>query len=104
LRPPGFTTGACASDFYADAKWRRTEAFLTLFCVQFLAILRAHVRHRGRDLVAIVLGLGPLLYHACSILILQEHGVALWVYFTAVTVVAVAIAVRIGSMALRLAA
>jgi uncharacterized membrane protein len=99
-----FTIAAWASEFYADAKWRRTEAFLTLFCVQFLAILRAHLRHRRRDAVAIVLGLGPLLYHACSIVILQGHGVALWVYFIAVTVVAVAIAVRIGSTALRLAA
>jgi uncharacterized membrane protein len=99
-----FTIAAWASEYYSDAKWRRTEAFLTLFCVQFLAILRAHVRHRGRDVVAIVLGLGPLLYHACSIVILQNHGVALWVYFIAVTVVAVAIAVRIGSVALRLTA
>src|SRR6185436_15296577 len=84
-----FTIGAWASEYYSDAKWLRTEAFLALFCVQFLAILRAHVRHRGRDIVAFVLGLGPLLYHACSILILQDHGVALWVYFIAVTVVAV---------------
>ena len=82
-----FTIAAWASKYYSDAKWLRTEAFLTLFCVQFLAILRAHVRHRGRDVVAIVLGLGPLLYHACSIAILQDHGVALWVYFIAVTVV-----------------
>jgi uncharacterized membrane protein len=99
-----FTIAAWASEFYSDAKWRRTEAFLTLFCVQFLAILRAHLRHRGRDVVALVLGLGPLLYHTCSILILQDHGVALWVYFIGVTVVAVAIAVRIGSIALRLTA
>jgi uncharacterized membrane protein len=98
------TIAAWASNHYSDAKWVRTEAFLTLFCVQFLMILRAHVRHRGRDIVAIVLGLGPLLYHACSIAILQNHGVALWVYFIAVTVVTVAIAVRIGSTALRLTA
>jgi uncharacterized membrane protein len=98
------TVAAWASDYYSDAKWLRTEAFLTLFCAQFLAILRAHVRHRGRDIVAIVLGLGPLLYHAGSITILQDHGVALWVYFIAVTVVSVAIAVRMGSTALRLAA
>jgi len=99
-----FTIGAWASQYYSDAKWLRTEAFLALFCVQFLAILRAHVRHRGRDIVSLVLGLGPLLFHACSILILQDHGVALWVYFIAVTVVAVGVAVRIGSVALRLAA
>ena len=99
-----FTIAAWASEYYSGAKWLRTELFLTLFCVLFLAILRAHVRHRGRDVVAIVLGLGPLLYHACSIAILQSHGVALWVYFIAATVVTVAIAVRIGSTALRLAA
>jgi uncharacterized membrane protein len=98
------TIAAWAAEYYSDAKWRRTEAFLTLFCIQFLAILRAHLQHRGRDAVAIVLGAGPLLYHACSIVILQGHGVALWVYFIAVTVAAVAIAVRIGSIALRLAA
>ena len=98
------TIAAWAFDYYTDAKWVRTEAFLTLFCVQFLAILRAHVRHRGRDIVAIVLGLGPLFYHACSIAILHDHGVALWVYFIAVTVVTVAIAVRMASTALRLTA
>jgi uncharacterized membrane protein len=98
------TIAAWASNHYSDAKWVRTEAFLTLFCVQFLMILRAHVSHRGRDIIAIVLGLGPLLYHACSIAILQNHGVALWVYFIAVTVVTVAIAVRMGSTALRLTA
>jgi len=96
-----FTIAVWASEYYSDAKWLRTEGFLTLFCVQFLAILRAHARHRGRDAVGLVLGLGPLFYHACSITILQDHGVALWVYFIGVTVVAVAIGARMGSTALR---
>jgi uncharacterized membrane protein len=97
------TIAGWAGTYYTSAKWIQTEIFLTVFCVLFLGILRAHVRHRRRDAVAIVLGLGPLLYHFCSIVILHQHGVALWVYFIAATVVAVAIAVRIESTALRLA-
>ena len=100
-----FTIGAWMVEYSAPAKWVRTELFLTLFCVLFLLILRAQlVRHGWRHFSSIVLAAGPLLYHVVSLGILEPHGVAVWVYLIAVTMVSVGLAVRADSTAWRWAA
>ena len=100
-----FTIAAWMIEYSAPAKWVRTELFLTLFCVLFLLILRAQLaRHGWRHLSSIVLATGPLLYHVVSLGILEPHGVAVWVYLIAVTMVSVGLAVRADSTAWRWAA
>ena len=51
-----------------------------------------------------MLATGPLLYHVVSLGILEPHGVAVWVYLIAVTMVSVGLAVRADSTAWRWAA
>ncbi|MBK5296486.1 MAG: DUF2339 domain-containing protein [Vicinamibacteria bacterium] len=100
-----FTIGAWMIEHSTPAAWVRTELFLTLFCVLFLLILRAQlVRHGWRHISSIVLATGPLLYHVVSLGILEPHGVAVWVYLIAVTMVSVGLAVRADSTAWRWAA
>ena len=100
-----FTIAMWADRFYHPDKWRRTEFFLTLFCIQFLAILTAQLkRHGWRSLVSLVLALGPVIYHLSSVAILSGHGVAPLVYLIAVTLAAVAAAVRADSARWRLVA
>jgi uncharacterized membrane protein len=99
------TIGAWAAEFYTPARWLRTELFLTLFCVLFLLILRAQLAHRGwRSVTAWVLAGAPVLYHLASLAVLEPHGVAVWVYLIAVTMVAVGLAVRADSTTWRVAA
>lgn len=96
------TIAGWAETYYTPDKWMRTELFLTLFLVLFGLILRAQVQREGwTALPSMVLATGPLLYHAASLAILQPHGVALWVYLIAVTMVTVGVAVRADSTALR---
>ena len=98
-----FTIVSWAAVFYTPAKWVRTELFLTLFCVLFVLILRAGLRRDGwRSPSALVLAAAPLLYHAASLAILGPHGVALWVYLIAVSMVGIGLAVRLESGALRM--
>lgn len=97
------TIASWAAVFYTPAKWVRTELFLTLFCVLFILILRAEVRQRGwRSPAALALASAPLLYHVASLDILGPHGVALWVYLIAATMVGVGLAVRLDAPALRM--
>ena len=97
------TVGAWADRYYSPMKWQRTELFLTLYCGLFLLILRAHVaRHGWRSLVSLLLVTGPLLYHLCSLAILNGHGVAPLVYLIAVTVTGVVLAVRADSVVWRM--
>ena len=99
------TIGAWMIEYSTPATWLRTELFLTLFCVLFLLILRAQlVRHGWRHFSTIWLATGPLLYHVVSLGILEPHGVAVWVYLIAVTMVSVGLAVRADSTAWRWAA
>jgi uncharacterized membrane protein len=99
------TIGAWMIEYSTPAAWLRTELFLTLFCVMFLLILRAHVsRHGWRDVWSVVLAGGPLLYHVVSLGVLEPHGVAVWVYLIAVTMVSVGLAVRADSTTWRWAA
>lgn len=99
------TLGAWTAEHYAPARWLRTELFFTLFCVLFLLILRAQLAHRGwRSVTAWVLAGAPVLYHLASLAILEPHGVAVWVYLIAATMVAVGLAVRADSTTWRVAA
>ena len=99
------TIGAWAAEYYTPAKWLRTELFLTLFCVLFLLILRAQLAHGAwRSVTAWVLASAPVLYHLASLAILEPHGVGVWVYLIAVTMVAVGLAVRADSTTWRVAA
>jgi uncharacterized membrane protein len=99
------TIGAWMVEYSTAAKWLRTELFLTLFCVLFLLILRAQLTHTGwRSTTSWILATAPLLYHVTSLVILEPHGVAVWVYLIAVTMAAVGLAVRAESISWRLAA
>lgn len=89
------TIGAWAAEHYTAAKWLRTELFLTLFCVLFALILRAQLaRHGWRHAASLLLAGGPVLYHLATLAVLEPHGVAVWVYLIAATVVAVGLAAR----------
>jgi uncharacterized membrane protein len=97
-----FTIFAWGNQFYSPEKWRRTEVFLTLFCALFLGILRAERgRHGWRSPTALVLALGPAIYHLSSLAVLGWHGAAPLVYLIAVTLVTVAAAARVQSTAWR---
>lgn len=99
------TIAAWMGEYYGPEKWVRTELFLTLFAVLFLLILRAQLaRHGWRSVVTLVLATAPLLYHLTSLAVIGTHGVAMWVYFIAATMVAVGLAVRADSTAWRWAA
>src|SRR4029453_17915358 len=58
------TVSVWAVEYYARSEWLRTLLFLTLFCVQFLIVLRFTIRAPGlvARLVSILLMSGPVLY------------------------------------------
>ena len=96
------TVAGWAETFYTPDKWLRTHLFLTLFCILFVLILRAQVRRQGWNGVSVaVLMAAPVLYHAASMAILAPHGVALWVYLIAVTMVGVGLGVHLDSTTVR---
>ncbi len=100
-----FTIAAWMSEYFTTEKWIRTELFLTLFLVLFLLILRAQLaRHGWRSLATLILATAPLLYHVTSLAVIGTHGVAMWVYLIAATMVAVGLAVRADSTTWRWAA
>jgi uncharacterized membrane protein len=99
------TIAAWAEEFYRPDKWLRTQFFLTLFCALFLGILIAQLRRHGwKSLVSLVLATGPFIYHLSSLAVLVGHGVAPLVYLIAVTLVAVAWAMRAQSTRWRVVA
>ena len=100
-----FTIAAWMGEYFTTEKWIRTELFLTLFLVLFLLILRAQLaRHGWRSLATLILATAPLLYHVTSLAVIGTHGVAMWVYLIAATMVAVGLAVRADSTTWRWAA
>lgn len=98
------TVLAWAGVHYRPSKYLRTELFLTLYCVMFLAIL--HLMQRARsslnDLAQVVLASAPVLYHFASIAILRRHDVALPVYLILFALAGVVWSVRTGRPWLRL--
>jgi len=100
-----FTVAAWMGQYYSADTWIRTELFLTLFLVLFLLILRAELaRHGWRSVAALILTTAPLFFHCASLAVVGPHGVAMWVYLIAATLVAVGLAVRADSTAWRWAA
>jgi uncharacterized membrane protein len=95
------TVAAWGDTYYTDAKYLRTELFLTLYCAMFVDVLRrswsrlppasALGASAGRDDTPFVMSLmmAPVAYHTCSVVILAPHGLAFLIYliaFTAITV------------------
>jgi uncharacterized membrane protein len=91
-----FTLMAWAEIYYTPAKYLRTELFLTLYCMMFVAILQQTRRSSSgwRDLAVAVLTTAPVLYHFASIGILARHSVALLVYLILFALVGVLWSVR----------
>ena len=85
------TVVAWADQYYTRDKYLRTEIFLTIYVVMFIAILAKtwRSRHQHAHIVNAVLCLAPIAYHIASVVILQPHGFALPVYLLVLTVAAV---------------
>jgi len=95
------TVAAWGDSYYTDAKYLRTQLFLTLYCLMFIDVLRrswsgmrrasAARASAGRNeapLVASLL-LAPVAYHICSVVILAPHGLAFLTYLIAFTAILV---------------
>jgi len=84
-----FTVIAWAAEHYTAGQWLRTLLFLTLFCVQFLIVLRITLRAPGlaARLVTALLATGPVLYHIAAVIISSDHPPAIHLYLIAFTVV-----------------
>jgi len=93
------TVAAWGDSYYTDAKYLRTELFLTLYCAMFIDMLRrswvvaafADPASTGRHDAPLVasLMLAPVAYHISSLAILAPHGLAFLIYLIAVTAVLV---------------
>jgi uncharacterized membrane protein len=83
------TASLWAAEYYARSEWLRTLLFLTLFCVQFLIVLRFAIRTQGlvARLVSILLASAPLVYHIAAVIISANHPPAIHVYLIAFTAV-----------------
>jgi len=99
------TVAAWAAEYYTDAKYLRTELFLTLYCAMFVDILRRSWSTSPQDapFVASLL-FGPVAYHAWSVVTLAPHGLAFLIYLIAFTALAVMLGVASGSTLVRAAA
>jgi len=96
------TVAAWAAAYYTDAKYVRTELFLTLFCAMFVDILRRSWSTSPEDapFVASLL-FAPVVYHAWSVVALAPHGLAFLIYLIAFTALAVMLGVSSGSTLVR---
>ena len=95
------TVAAWGDSYYTDAKYLRTELFLTLYCAMFVDVLRrswggvapasAASASAGREDAPFVasLLLAPVAYHICSVVILAPHGLAFLIYLIAFTAILV---------------
>jgi uncharacterized membrane protein len=96
------TVAAWGDAYYTDAKYLRTELFLTLYCAMFVDVLR---RSWGREDTPVVASLlvAPVVYHICSVIILAPHGLAFLIYLIAFTAVVVMLSDYLESALLRAA-
>jgi uncharacterized membrane protein len=80
------TVAAWGASYYTDAKYLRTELFLTLYCAMFIDVLRRAWSGASEDtpFVASLL-LAPVTYHIGSVVILAPHGLAFLIYLIAFT-------------------
>ena len=99
------TVAAWADIHYRPWKYLRTEAFLTLYCLMFLVILRVSRRSESplRDVSRFLLWSAPVIYHLASIAILSRHDIALPVYLILFALAGVAWSARTDRAWLRLA-
>jgi hypothetical protein len=89
------TVAAWADTYYSDEKYLRTELFLTLYCAMFVDILRRSWSRSAEDaLFVTALILGPVAYHAWSVVTLSPHGLAFLIYLIAFTALAVMLGVH----------
>jgi uncharacterized membrane protein len=96
------TVAAWAATYYTDAKYVRTELFLTLYCAMFVDILRRSWSTAPEDSPFVAsLVCAPLLYHAWSVSTLAPHGLAFLVYLIAFTSFGVMLGVSSGSTIVR---
>jgi len=84
------TVAAWGDSYYTDAKYLRTELFLTLYCVMFVDVLRrswSGVAHDAPFVASLMLA--PVAYHISSVVILAPHGLAFLIYLIAFTAIVV---------------
>ena len=99
------TVIAWADAYYTDAKYLRTELFLTLYCVMFVDVLRRSWSQSREDTPFVVSLIGaPVAYHICSVVILAPHGLAFLIYLIAFTAITVMLSDHHESTLLRAAA
>ena len=82
-----------AASYRADM-FVSTELYLTLVCAIYLAMLVMYQRAAtpAAERAALVLAIGPVLYHLASVSVLFDHSVWLLVYLIVVTAVGIALA------------
>ena len=98
------TVAAWADTYYTDAKYLRTELFLTLYCAMFIDIIRrSWSRSPDAALFVSSLMLGPLAYHVWSVVTLTPHGLAFLIYLIAFTALTVMLSVHERSTLVRAA-
>ena len=109
------TVAAWGDSYYTDAKYLRTELFLTLYCAMFVDVLRrswsglaadsatsASAGRKGAPFVASLM-VAPVAYHICSVVILAPHGLAFLIYLIAFTAIVVMLSDHFESTLLRAA-
>lgn len=89
------TVAVWADAYYTDAKYLRTELFLTLYCAMFIDVLRrSWSKSTDGAPYVIALMLGPIAYHVWSVVTLGPHGLAFLIYLIAFTALAVMLGVH----------
>jgi uncharacterized membrane protein len=93
------TVAAWADRFYTPEKYLRTEVFLTIYCAMFVAIARSSSRLQSMfaEFVAWFLWTAPLAYYGASLLVLQDHPMALLVWIIGVALLSGAVSHFVGT-------
>jgi uncharacterized membrane protein len=98
------TVAAWGDSYYTDAKYLRTELFLTLYCAMFIDVLRRAWSGVAEDAPFVAsLMVAPVAYHICSVVILAPHGLAFLIYLIAFTAIVVMLSDYLESTLLRAA-
>jgi uncharacterized membrane protein len=83
------TVAGRADRFYTPDKYIATELFLTLFCAMFVAIawIGRRTEHEFGQFVSWFLWTAPVAYYAASLVVLDEHPMAMLVWVIGVALV-----------------
>src|SRR5262249_32487018 len=95
------TVAGWADRFYTQAKYLRTEVYLTVYCAMFLYIL-GECRRKSSDaakIVALMLWTAPAAYYLASLAVLAPHSVPFLVWLVALMLVGGVAASRVGPAA-----